>query len=48
MGMEDQSAKLTTGPMPEASRFYAGPVALFCPLARVASENLTPKNEKIL
>ena len=32
-----QSAKLTTGPMPQASRFDAGPVALSCPLARLAS-----------
>ena len=28
-----QSAKLTTGPMPQASRFDAGPVALSRPLA---------------
>ena len=36
-----QSAKLTTGPMPEASRFDAGPVSLPCPLAQLASENPT-------
>ena len=36
-----QSAKLTTGPMPEASRFDAGPVSLPCPLALLASENPT-------
>ena len=35
-----QSAKLTTGPTPKASSFYAGPVALSRPLARLASEYL--------
>ena len=39
-----QSAKLTVGPMPEASRFDAGPVETSHPLAPLASENLTTEN----
>ena len=39
-----QSAKLTAGPMPEASRFDAGPEELSYPLARLASENLRTEN----
>ena len=39
-----QSAKLNAGPMPEASRFDAGPVETSHPLARLASENLTTEN----
>ena len=42
--MHVQSAKLTAGPMPEASRFDAGPVETSHPLARLASENLTTEN----
>ena len=41
---QEQSAKLTAGPMPEASRFDAGPVELAYPLARLASENLRTEN----
>ena len=39
-----QSAKLTTGPMPDASKLNARPVVLSSPLARLASENLIKLN----